>query len=146
MKKTRVIGTTEDAIAREEAALNRVLPESFRCWLIENNGLDVEGVHIYPIKDERDIRKTWESIYHNYTNGWAAWLENFDDEERDFAHLLPFADYGTGDYYCFDYSQVKSTGECPIVRWSHETGGCEYRAENFNVFVSKVLAGAFDYD
>jgi hypothetical protein len=146
MKRARVIGTTDVAISQEETSLDRALPKSFRAWLIENNGLDIEGVHVYPVKDERDAHKTWESIYHNYINGWSTWLRNHDEEEIDFSHLLPFADYGTGDYYCFDYSHLKENGEYPIVKWSHETGETELRASCFTEFVRKVLAGKFDED
>lgn len=146
MKRPRVIGTTEEAIRREETSLNRTLPESFKLWLLKNNGLGIEGVHIYPVKDERDVRKTWESLSHNFENNWAGWLENFEEEDIEFSHLLPFADFGTGDYYCFDYSNIKENGECSIVRWSHETGETELRASNFGEFVEKVLAGEFDYD
>jgi hypothetical protein len=146
MKRSRVIGTSEEAIKKEESSLNRNLPPSFREWLLKNNGLDIEGVHIYPIRDERDVRKTWESLTHNLENGWAAWLENFEEEEMDFSHLLPFADYGTGDYYCFDYSSISDSGECPIVRWSHETGETEFRANDFTELKKKILAGDFEYD
>ena len=146
MKRSRVIGTTEEKIKKEEASLNRDLPPSFRKWLLENNGLDIEGVHIYPIRDERDVRKTWESLTYNLENGWAAWLDNFEEEEMHFSHLLPFADYGTGDYYCFDYSSINNVGECPVVRWSHETGETELRAKNYSEFTEKVLAGEFDHD
>lgn len=145
-KHPRVFGTTEEAIAKAEATLGRVFPPSFRDWLLQNNGHNIEGVHIYPIKDERDPRMTWDSIDRLYQNGWADWLANFEDEDRDFSHLLPFADYGTGDFYCFDYSRINSAGETPIVRWSHETGETEDRAATFPEFVVKVEAGEFDYD
>ncbi len=146
MKRSRVIGTTEEAIKNEEAILKRQFPGTFKRWLLENNGLGIEGVHIYPVRDERDIRKTWESIAHNFNNGWARWLENFEEEDVEFSHLLPFADYGTGDYYCFDYSSIEERGECPVVRWSHETGETEFRAKDYLEFEEKVLSGEFDYD
>ena len=146
MKRNRVIGTTAETIAKEEDLLGRNLSESFRSWLLQNNGLDIEGVHIYPARDERDIRKTWESLAYNYENGWAAWLENFADDEIDFSHLLPFADIGTGDYYCFDHSGEKDNGEVPVVIWLHETGQTEFRAKDFNEFEKKVRSGEFDYD
>jgi len=144
MKRKRVIGTTIEAIRAEETKLGRVLPVSFVDWLLENNGTDIEGVHIYPVKDDRDVRKTWESISHNYENGWAGWLENFEEEDLDFDHLLPFANFGTGDCYCFDYSDT--SGEPAIARWSHETGKTEFRANGFIDFVDKVTEGEFDHD
>jgi len=145
-KRPKVFGTTEDAIARAEAALGRTFPPSFRAWLLQNNGHGIEGVTIFPVMDERDPRMTWDSIDRRFREGWAGWLANFDDEDRDFTHLLPFADYGTGDYYCFDYSRLNSQGEAPVVRWSHEIGDTDDRAPSFSEFASKVQAGEFDND
>ncbi len=65
---------------------------------------------------------------------------------RHFEHLLPFADFGTGDYYCFDYEGVPSDQEPPVVHWSHETGETEPRATSFRDFVVKATAGAFEMD
>jgi cell wall assembly regulator SMI1 len=145
-KHSRVIGTTEDAIARAEKDLLRRFPPSFRRWLLDNNGLGIEGVTILPVLDDRDPRKTWDSIVRNYNVNWAGWLENFRDQPLTFDHLLPFAYYGTGDYYCFDYNGFKADGECPVVRWSHETGGGDHRADSFPEFEDKVRAGDFDLD
>lgn len=146
MKRARFIGTTEEAICTEEVKLRRVLPVSFRSWLLENNGLSIGSIHVYPVFDERDPRKTWDSLHHNYCNGWAAWLENFDDECRDFSFLLPFADFGSGDYYCFDYRAATVEGEWLIVRWSHETGEVDKRAQTFTEFIISAMKGAFKND
>jgi len=111
MRRPRTIGTTEAAIKKGEDFLKRKLPTSFRKWLLINNGLGIDGVNIYPVRDERDVRKTWASLSYNLNNGWAAWLENFEETEANFSHLLPFADFGTGDYYCFDYSESEANIE-----------------------------------
>jgi cell wall assembly regulator SMI1 len=145
-KHPRVFGTTDDAIAKAEAALGRTFPPSFRAWLRQNNGHGIQGVTIFPVMDQRDPRMTWDSIDRRFREGWAKWLDNFADEQRDFAHLLPFADYGTGDYYCFDYSRLDSQGESPVVRWSHETGDTDDRAASFPEFATKVQAREFDND
>lgn len=145
-KRPRVFGTTEEAIAKAEAALDRKFPPSFYNWLLHKNGHNVGSVHIYPVMDDRDPRMTWDSIDRLYQNGWADWLANFEDEDRDFSHLLPFSDYGTGDFYCFDYSRLNARGETPVVRCSHETGETEDRAATFPEFVQKVEAGEFEHD
>jgi len=145
-KRPRVFGTTDDAVARAEAALSRTFPPSFRAWLLEHNGRSIEGVTIFPVMDQRYPRMTWDSIDRRFREGWAGWLANFADEHRDFTHLLPFADFGTGDFYCFDYSRLDSQGEPPVVRWSHETGDTEDRAPSFSEFVTDVQAGEFAND
>ena len=145
-KVARTIGTTEDSVARAERELGRRLPPSFRRWLIENNGLGLGSVHIYPVLDDRDPRKTWDSIVRNFKVGWEAWLEIFETERDAFADLLPFADFGTGDYYCLDYSKLGDTGEPVVVLWSHETGECEDRGESFEDFARRLQAGEFASD
>jgi cell wall assembly regulator SMI1 len=63
----RVIGTTEEAIKRAEKEIGFNFPPSFRAWLLENNGLGIDGVDsIFPVLDERDPRKTWDSIARYY--------------------------------------------------------------------------------
>jgi cell wall assembly regulator SMI1 len=143
-KKRRVTGTTEEAICRTETELKRQLPPSIRDWYLMNNGRYLEGVRILPIPDERDIPNTWDSIVRHNTEFWPD--ENFEDEDMEFDHLLPFAKFGTGDYYCFDYSQEQPDGEYPVVLWSHETGETEFRAHSFSDFEAKVQAGDFEYD
>jgi len=140
MSKQRIIGTTIEAIKAEEHLIGKELPKDFTEWLLENNGLDIESIHIYPIKDNRDIRKTWESISYNLENGWSDWIGNFEGE-LCFNHLLPFADFGTGDYYCFDCNNKSN-----VVIWRHESGETEYRASNFNEFRKKIIDGEYEYD
>ena len=145
-KPSRVIGTTSEALARAEQQLGRRLPPSFREWLLVNNGLNLEAVHIYPVLDDRDPRKTWDSIVRNYQVGWEAWLVNFEEQRDGFNSLLPFSDFGTGDYYCFDYSREGVNGERPVVLWSHETGELQSRGESFIEFSERLSQGEFAHD
>ena len=135
-----------EAIRSEEEKLGKKLSPSFSVWLIEHNGTNIEGIHIFPVLDLRDKRMTWESLSHNVENEWAGWLEVHEDSEYEFDHLLPFANFGTGDYYCFDYSNLLSPDEPIIVHWSHETAETEFRAKDFNDFVIKAEHGEFEYD
>lgn len=146
IKRPRVIGTTINAIIEAEAKLKFIFPNSFRNWLVQNNGLGVEGISIFPVFDERDSRKTWDSIVRNYNENWLGWVENFEANGLSFEHLLPFGEFGTGDYYCFDYSQIDSMGEASVVHWSHETGKTEFRGKNFEDFLDKLKRGDFEFD
>jgi cell wall assembly regulator SMI1 len=145
-KYPRVIGTTIEAIDKAENELGFRFPPSFRTWILKNNGLGIEGIDIFPIYDERDVRKTWDSIVRNYRENWRDWLINFEDEEMNFEHLLPFASYGTGDFYCFDYDRIRPDGEMPVVRWSHDSGEIEDRAKSFAEFLQKAERGDYEYD
>ncbi|OEZ83597.1 SMI1 / KNR4 family protein [Janthinobacterium sp. HH106] len=137
MSKNKSIGTTPDAIAAAEQALGRGLPASYVQWLLVNNGRALGALSIFPVYDAANARKTWESIERHYRTDWQEWLENADD--GDAAPLLPFAQFGTGDYYCFDYAQTGPSGEPVVVLWSHETGTATTVAPDFASFL--ILPG-----
>ena len=139
----RVIGTTEEAIARAQAHLPRALPTAFREWLKRNNGLGLESANIFPVLDDRDPRKTWDSIVRQYEQ-WRSYADLIDTPAQLVSSLLPFAEYGTGDYYCFDFQD--ESAEPTVVRWSHETGLAEFRASSFSEFAVKLAAGEFEQD
>jgi cell wall assembly regulator SMI1 len=142
----RVFGTTEVCITQSEAALGRRFPPSFRAWLLSHNGKGLGRVSIFPVPDERNPQTLLDSSERQVREGWSTWLANFEGEGRTFDHLLPFAEFGTGDYYCFDYSKDAPGGEAPVVLWSHETGETELRASSFGEFAEKVIAGRFEMD
>lgn len=135
MSKKRVIGTTTAALQIAETELGRKLPKSFSDWLVLNNGKSIGALTIFPVYDTRDPRKTWESIVRIFNGSWQSWLENFSDTTLDFAQLLPFAEFGTGDYYCFDYARIGTGGEPIVVLWSHENGGTTKISEEFAEFL-----------
>ena len=142
----RVIGTTEGAIALAEAELHRARPPSFRTWLLQNNGKGIDSVSVFPVVDARDKRKTWDSIVRQQKL-WQSYCEDvFPGQAERFACLLPFAHFGTGDYYCFEYSGVAPEGETKVVAWSHETGDTKPRGTSFTDFVSRLAVGEFELD
>ncbi|MGS0895866.1 SMI1/KNR4 family protein [Burkholderia stagnalis] len=129
------VGTTPDAIEAAEAALGRTLPRSFAAWLLLNNGRAPGGLVVYPVFDARHPRKTWNTIVRHYDEGWREWRDNFADASVDLSSLLPFAEFGTGDCYCFDYGRHGATGEPVVVLWSHETGETVHVADDFAAFL-----------
>jgi len=144
--RARVIGTTPAAIARAEAELGRSLPQSFRAWLLANNGRSLDSINVFPVLDERDRRKTWSSIVHE-NEIWRSYCEDvFPDESTRFEQLIAFADFGTGDYYCFDYSNPGEDLEAKVVHWSHETGDSSPRAASFTAFAHDLAQGRYKYD
>ncbi|WP_414444866.1 SMI1/KNR4 family protein [Burkholderia sp. 22PA0106] len=136
MARARVIGTTLDAIHLAEAELARSLPKSFSDWLLYNNGRALGALAVFPAFDARDPRKTWESIVRHFNADWQEWLDNFSDSHIDFSQLLPFAEFGAGDYYCFDYGMLGNLGEPVVVLWSHETGQTSAIADSFAAFLT----------
>ena len=138
MSKNKSIGTSQAAIAAAEQALGRTLPASYVQWLLVNNGRALGALSVFPVYDEANARKTWESIARHYNTSWQEWLENVDGG-NDASTLLPLAQFGTGDYYCFDYAQTGPSGEPVVVLWSHETGATSTVAPDFASFL--ILPG-----
>ena len=136
MSKIRAIGTSINAIQAAEAELGRILPKSFSNWLLMNNGKSLGALVIFPVFDSRDPRKTWYSIVRHYKEDWQEWQDDFSETSLDYSDLLPFAEFGTGDYYCFNYGQIGSTDEPVVVQWSHETGEVVYLADDFDMFLA----------
>ena len=135
MSKNKSIGTSLAAIAAAEQALGRTLPASYVQWLLPNNGRALGALSVFPVYDEANARKTWESIARHYNTSWQEWLEHVDGG-NDASTLLPFAQFGTGDYYCFDYAQTGPSGEPVVVLWSHETGATSTVAPDFAAFLA----------
>ncbi|NVI83362.1 MULTISPECIES: SMI1/KNR4 family protein [unclassified Janthinobacterium] len=136
MRKKNSTGTSAAAIAAAGQALGRPLPPSHAAWLLDNNGRALGALTLFPVYDADNPRKTWESIDRHYREGWQAWLDNFAGSGIDHASLLPFAQFGTGDYYCFDYAQPGPSGEPVVVLWSHETGTTSTVAPDFSAFLA----------
>lgn len=135
MSKNKSIGTSLAAIAAAEQALGRTLPASYVQWLLPNNGRALGALSVFSVYDEANARKTWESIARHYNTSWQEWLEHVDGG-NDASTLLPFAQFGTGDYYCFDYAQTGPSGEPVVVLWSHETGATSTVAPDFAAFLA----------
>ena len=142
-KHPRVIGTTPEAISLAETATGFQFPSSFKEWLLTKNGLGIEAVHMFPVFDERDPRKTWNSIVREQEGAQSYWADVFEGEGLRFDDLLAFAAFGTGDYYCFDYSAPTESSEYLIVHVSHETGKRSPRARTFAEFAAKIASGVF---
>ena len=135
MSKNKSIGTSLAAIAAAEQALGRTLPASYVQWSLPYNGRALGALSVFPVYDEANARKTWESIARHYNTSWQEWLEHVDGG-NDASTLLPFAQFGTGDYYCFDYAQTGPSGEPVVVLWSHETGATSTVAPDFAAFLA----------
>jgi cell wall assembly regulator SMI1 len=144
-KHARVIGTTEEALVRAEQELGRPLPQSFREWLRANNGLELGSVSVFPVLDDRDPRKTWDSIVRQ-AGQFQSYARDIGVSYDARQAFLPFAAFGTGDYYCFNYGQNGSTQEPAAVLWSHDDGSTLPRGDSFTDFTLRLLNDEFADD
>jgi hypothetical protein len=141
MKSERIVGTTEETIRKAEMELAFNFPPSFRSWLLENNSKGIEEITIFPVYDERNPRKTWDSIVRNYKENWVTIFDGNIDEVKN---ILPFGEFGTGDYLCFERNEG-GNNELPVVLWLHETGEFEFLADSFDGLVIKLKSGDLNF-
>jgi hypothetical protein len=105
-----VPGPAADAdIATAEQELGCTFPDSFK-WFQKEFGAysgftDVYGVKPLPAPQQNLIGITIFERHKGYPLVPA--------------HLIPFSDSGSGDFFCLDNSRF-ADGECPVVFWDHE--------------------------
>ncbi|MBS2029762.1 MAG: SMI1/KNR4 family protein [Deltaproteobacteria bacterium] len=139
-KRHRVLGTTPEALRRAEEKLGHRFPPSFSAWLLIHNGT----LDVFPVLDERAPRTLTGNIIQE-RDALHSYVQNcLSHTPPDVAALLPVAAVGDGDWWCFDFSARRADAEAPIVRFSHETGDCEFVAESFEAFLEARDSGELD--
>jgi hypothetical protein len=100
----------EDAqlIGKFESRFKVRLPEDYKLFLTEMNGVSLMGCEVYGLWDQPDTQDLF--AVHNREHQLVA-VPQFD-------HLVPFSPDGGGNFYCFDTHGIDdATGSCPVVFW-----------------------------
>lgn len=79
-------------------------------------------------------------------NEWISWAEEDEDKTFDSRYtLIPFAQYGNGDVYCFLYEE--DTDDVKIISYFHDDyEEQEILANNFDEFLYIVMLDACSND
>lgn len=117
-------GASNLLIKRAEELLGKKLPEQYKELLKITNGCEIGEWVIFPIKDPKNIKKTWDDVVYN----------NKNKPFHISSELTIFAENGTGDYLCFKSSNENQLSDS-IYYWNHETGDQEVIAENLRNFI-----------
>jgi len=136
-------GTEPANIDAAEQQIDFRFTPSFRAWLLENSGLCVGEIQVFPVADQR---RAWErnTIIEEFAAG--QWFpEALEDDGNDYSHLLPFAQPHE-NWYCFDYSRRRGDGEVPVVHFQHDSGEKMDREGTFIEFLARLTAGEFEDD
>ncbi|ODS37091.1 MAG: hypothetical protein A7316_02185 [Candidatus Altiarchaeales archaeon WOR_SM1_86-2] len=123
--KTKLLSIQEDTKFRKGANIEEIkeaekilgvkLPESYKRFLQDFNGGGIGHFVICGIGEDHpdyqgmNIVKLTLELRNDYRPNY--YIPN---------NLIPFYDYGNGDYDCFDTNKFEE-GECPVVVWNHET-------------------------
>ncbi|WP_066172580.1 SMI1/KNR4 family protein [Bacillus marinisedimentorum] len=121
---TRKPGAKEEDIKAAEEKLGAAFPEQYRelCKLVNN--AEIGEWILYPIKDKRNLKKTWDDVVRQNT---------LAREEGISEHLIVIADDGSGDRLCFKATNGQMGNILYI--WDHETEEIEEYAPDLKQFI-----------
>lgn len=126
--------TSEEFISEEERRLGAGLPATFRAYLSESNGGEVEVLEdvwqVFPVFDSSERKRSARTANHLFrerdvSRSWGGFPID----------ALPFADCGSGDRLVFLLESETKYGEA-VYLWSHEQRNLEKLAESFNQLVA----------
>ncbi|WP_421385346.1 SMI1/KNR4 family protein [Bacillus salacetis] len=121
---TRKGGVDESAIKAAEDKLGAVFPEQYKELFKLVNNAEIGEWILYPIKDNRNPRKTWDDIVRQ------------NNEVRDefmSENLIAIGDDGSGDKLCLKVNEGIMGEE--IYIWYHEDGEIEEYAPDLREFI-----------
>ncbi|EPD52289.1 SMI1/KNR4 family protein [Paenisporosarcina sp. FSL H8-0542] len=121
---TRKIGVDESDIKATENKLDAVFPEQYKELFKLINNAEIGEWTLYPIKDHRNSRKTWDDVVR----------QNNEVREEDMSKdLISIGEDGSGDKLCFKVNNGRMENE--IYIWYHEDVELEEYALNLKEFI-----------
>ncbi|WP_391557210.1 SMI1/KNR4 family protein [Robertmurraya sp.] len=130
---TRKIGVDELDIKAAEDKLGAVFPEQYRELFKLVNNAEIGEWILYPIKDHRNPKKTWDDIVSQ---------NNEVREEEMSKDFIAIGDDGSGDKLCLKINN--GIREDVVYLWYHETGEIEEYAPNLKEFIILISEEEID--
>jgi hypothetical protein len=124
---TRKLGVDEFAIKAAEDRLGAVFPDQYKELFKLVNNVELGEWILYPIKDHRNTKKTWDDIVRQNTEV---------REEHMSEDLIAIGDDGSGDKLCLKINEGKMGNE--IYLWYHEDGELEEYASSLKEFIISI--------
>lgn len=100
---------SENLISEFEKKYNLELPEEYKIFLKNYNGIDLDGTQIFGIKEKGNLYSLEECYL----------SEHYEVENEMPLYLVPFSPDGGGNHYCFDTRLIDETS-CQIIFWQHD--------------------------
>ncbi len=124
---TRKLGVNESDIKAAEDKLGVVFPEQYKELFKLVNNAEIGEWILYPIKDHRNPKKTWDDIVR----------QNTEVREEDMSKdLIAIGDDGSGDKLCLKVNDGIMGNE--IYLWYHKDGELEEYAPNLKEFIISI--------
>ncbi|PEA24962.1 cell wall assembly protein [Bacillus cereus] len=123
--QTRKTGVDEIDIKETEEKLGAIFPEQYRDLFKLVNNAEIGEWILYPIKDSRSLKKTWDDIIR----------QNIEMREEDIPeNLIIIGDDGSGDKLCFKINNGVMSDV--IYLWYHEDAEIEEYAQDLKGFIT----------
>jgi hypothetical protein len=124
---TRKLGVDESDIKSAEDKLGAVFSEQYKELFKLVNNAEIGEWILYPIKDNRNPKKTWDDIVRQNTEVRG------EDMSKD---LIAIGDDGSGDKLCLKINDGIMGNE--IYLWYHEDGELEEYAPDLKEFIISI--------
>lgn len=124
---TRKLGVDESDIKAVEDKLGAVFPELYKELFKLVNNAEIGEWTLYPIKDNRNLKKTWDDIVRQNTEVREEYLSE---------DLIAIGDDGSGDKLCLKVND--GIMEDKIYLWYHEDGELEEYAPDLKEFIISI--------
>ncbi|MBE4906946.1 SMI1/KNR4 family protein [Bacillus luteolus] len=124
---TRKLGVDESDIKAAENKLGAVFPDQYKELFKLVNNAEIGEWILYPIKDHRNTKKTWDDVVRQNT---------VVREEHMSEDLIAIGDDGSGDKLCLKENDGIMGNE--IYLWYHEDGEIEEYASSLKEFIISI--------
>ncbi|WP_088292096.1 SMI1/KNR4 family protein [Bacillus mycoides] len=132
--QTRKSGVDELDIKETEEKLGAIFPEQYRELIKLVNNAEIGEWTLYPIKDNRNLKKTWDDMIR----------QNVELRDEDIPeNLVVIGDDGSGDKLCLKINNGIMGNE--IYLWYHEDAEIEEYAPSLKEFIT-VTAQEDDFE
>ncbi|TAA67114.1 SMI1/KNR4 family protein [Planococcus salinarum] len=133
--ETNKKGVEESAIRETEQKLNVRFPDQYVQLFKLTNGPEVGEWTLFPIKDPKNMKKTWDDVVRQNKEVLDGEISN---------NLIAIAEDGTWDYLCLKVEDGKA-GD-PVYLWLHETDETEELAPTLKDFIIIAQEELEDFD
>ncbi|MBM7602693.1 cell wall assembly regulator SMI1 [Metabacillus crassostreae] len=124
---TRKLGVEESDINSTEEKLGAVFPEQYKELFKLVNHAEIGEWILYPIKDHRNTKKTWDDVVRQNTEV---------REENMSKDLIAIGDDGSGNKLCLKVNNGIMGNE--IYLWYHEDTELEEYAPDLKEFIISI--------
>ncbi|MGP4107769.1 SMI1/KNR4 family protein [Virgibacillus sp. L01] len=129
------LGVYESDIKAAEDKLDAVFPEQYKELFKLVNNAEIGEWILYPIKDQRNLTKTWDDIVRQNTEVREEYMSK---------DLIAIGEDGSGDKLCLKVNDGIMRNE--IYLWYHEDGELEEYAPSLKEFIISISEEDNEYD